>query len=109
MKTKFQISSLIAASEPRPPHPSSRPPSRDLLNPHRGLRAATSSNLIGVGFLLLLSACSTTDRLPEGETLYTGIGTVSYVDQGGKDKDSHQHHQKGVRDITLCVMLCIRE
>ena len=53
------------------------------------------SKLIGVGFLLLLSACSTTDRLPEGETLYTGIGTVSYVDQGGKDKDSHQYHQKG--------------
>ena len=74
MKTKFQISSLIAASEPRPPQ---------------------TSNLIGVGFLLLLSACSTTDRLPEGETLYTGIGTVSYVDQGGKDKGSHQHHQKG--------------
>ena len=46
-------------------------------------------------FFLLLTACSTTDRLPEGETLYTGIGTVSYVDQGGKDQDSRHQLQKG--------------
>ena len=45
--------------------------------------------------LLLLAGCSTTDRLPEGETLYTGIGTVSYVDQGGKDKNSRHQQQKG--------------
>jgi len=37
--------------------------------------------------MLLLAACSTTSHLPEGETLYTGIGVVSYVDQGGKDRN----------------------
>ena len=44
---------------------------------------------------LLLAACSTTSHLPEGETLYTGIGTVSYVDQGGKDRDGLRHSTKG--------------
>lgn len=44
----------------------------------------------------IFAACSTTSRLPEGETLYTGIGRVSYVDQGGKDKDGLRHRQGGV-------------
>ena len=43
----------------------------------------------------LMAACSTTDHLPEGETLYTGIGTVSYVHQGGKDKDGQRFQRNG--------------
>ena len=43
----------------------------------------------------MMAACSTTDRLPEGETLYTGIGTVSYVHQGGKDKDGQRFQRSG--------------
>ena len=45
--------------------------------------------------MLLLAACSTTSHLPEGETLYTGIGTVSYVDQGGKDRNGIRNTTKG--------------
>ena len=51
---------------------------------------------ITTALTILFSACSTTDKLPEGETLYTGIGTVSYVDQGGKDKNGQRHAKGGV-------------
>lgn len=46
--------------------------------------------------LWLTASCSTTDHLPEGETLYTGIGTVNYVDQDGKDKNDKRHRDGGV-------------
>ena len=36
--------------------------------------------------LLTVCACSTTDKLPEGETLYTGIQSVNFIDQGDKPK-----------------------
>lgn len=39
-----------------------------------------------VAIILMMVACSTTSHLPEGETLYTGIGTVNYVDQGDAGK-----------------------
>ncbi|MBO4593591.1 MAG: BamA/TamA family outer membrane protein [Bacteroidaceae bacterium] len=52
--------------------------------------------LFSIVLTLLLTACSTTSKLPEGETLYTGIGTVSYVDQGGKDKDASARREGGV-------------
>ena len=76
MKNKYQISHLTSYIFPL------------TSSPFRGIRG-------GLLFFLLLTACSTTDRLPEGETLYTGIGTVSYVDQGGKDQDSRHQLQKG--------------
>lgn len=43
--------------------------------------------VLGLAAAAFLSACSTTSRLPQDETLYTGIGTVNYVDQGDPDKD----------------------
>ena len=49
-----------------------------------------------IAALWLTASCSTTDRLPEGETLYTGIGIVSYVDQDGKDKHDKRHRDGGV-------------
>ncbi len=37
---------------------------------------------------LLLTACSTTERLPEGEQLYTGISEIAYGHKAGSRKDA---------------------
>ncbi|MDY3063473.1 MAG: BamA/TamA family outer membrane protein [Bacteroidaceae bacterium] len=44
----------------------------------------------------ILSACSTTDKLPEGETLYTGIQSISFVDQGDKYQKGDSKYVGGV-------------
>ncbi len=46
--------------------------------------------------LLTLAACSTTDKLPEGETLYTGINSINYVDQGDKYRKGDAKYAGGV-------------
>ena len=51
--------------------------------------------IASAALMMLLAACSTTSHLPEGETLYTGIGVVSYVDQGGKDRNGIRNTAKG--------------
>lgn len=49
-----------------------------------------------IAAFLLSGSCSTTSHLPEGETLYTGIGTISYVDQELKDKHKKRQRDGGV-------------
>ena len=46
--------------------------------------------------IIVLSACSTTKKLPEGETLYTGIKSVNYVDQGDKYQAGDAKYVGGV-------------
>ncbi len=46
--------------------------------------------------ILALAACSTTDKLPDGETLYTGIGSVNYVDQGDLYRKGDAKYTGGV-------------
>ncbi len=41
-------------------------------------------------------SCSTTSHLPEGETLYTGIRSVNYVDQGDKAIEGDSKYEGGV-------------
>lgn len=45
---------------------------------------------------LAFSACSTTSKLPEGETLYTGINSINYVDQGDKYQKGDAKYAGGV-------------
>ena len=45
---------------------------------------------------IALTSCSTTDKLPEGETLYTGINSVNYVDQGDRYKKGDAKYEGGV-------------
>lgn len=45
---------------------------------------------------LAFSACSTTSKLPEGETLYTGINSINYVDQGDKYQKGDAKYVGGV-------------
>lgn len=57
-----------------------------------------------VAVLVLLSAamlmsCSTTDKLQDGETLYTGIGRIRYQDNGEKVKKNHADSAGVIRAI----------
>ena len=52
--------------------------------------------LLLISATLILSACSTTKKLPEGETLYTGIKSVNYVDQGDKYQAGDAKYVGGV-------------
>lgn len=45
---------------------------------------------------IALTSCSTTDKLPEGETLYAGINSVNYVDQGDRYKKGDAKYEGGV-------------
>ena len=46
-----------------------------------------------------LASCSTTKNLPEGETLYTGIDNISYLDKGGKAKNIHRDSTGVIRAV----------
>ena len=72
-------------------------PLRKLLNTFRSLpeRAGQESVLLSfISYLLslnfLLSSCSTTANLPEGETLYTGISEIAYGHEAGQKQKSHK-------------------
>lgn len=55
-----------------------------------------------ISILLILTvsvvfwSCSTTNHLPEGETLYTGINSVNYVDQGDSYQRGNSKYEGGV-------------
>lgn len=51
--------------------------------------------LIGVGEGLLLS-CSTTEHLPEGEVLYTGVSDIAFGHKSDKVRPDNQDVEKGV-------------
>ena len=52
---------------------------------------------LGLLFSLLLSACSTTEHLPEGEVLYTGISEIAY---GHKAKTAQKNEPDSTGVIT---------
>ncbi len=59
----------------------------------------TAHTILPLALILLaslLTACSTTDKLPEGETLYTGIKSVNYVDQGDDYRRGSAKYEGGV-------------
>ncbi len=59
----------------------------------------TKNRYITIAFLaIILSGCSTTKNLPEGETLYTGIKNISI-----EDKDMSEHGQKTLDEVTAAV------
>ncbi len=60
------------------------------------MKLFTTTYLTALISLLTFTACSTTDKLPEGETLYTGISSVNYVDQGDKYRKGDAKYAGGV-------------
>ena len=58
-------------------------------------------NVIGVILLsaAMLMSCSTTDKLQDGETLYTGIGSIMYMDKGEKTKKNQADSAGVIRAI----------
>ncbi len=52
-----------------------------------------------VASIVLLVSCSTTDKLPDGETLYTGIGEISYLDKSEKARKSRLDSAGVIRSI----------
>lgn len=52
-----------------------------------------------------LGSCSVTSNLPEGETLYTGVNSIEYLEEGElphqkKQKKHHRHHKDSTGVIT---------
>ena len=61
--------------------------------------------LFSVLVLPWLGSCSVTSNLPEGETLYTGVNRIDYLEEGEqpkqrKQKKHHRHHKDSTGVIT---------
>ncbi|MBR5150476.1 MAG: hypothetical protein IKW61_04175, partial [Bacteroidaceae bacterium] len=51
--------------------------------------------------MLILASCSTTKNLPEGETLYTGIDKLTFVD--GRENGATPIGEEAVAEITAAL------